>query len=92
MSALDRDPITYQNDSIEGEEEEDNIDTANEISISQAVLEEAPLPDNTDRKISHKMVATPKDYPLSEQVRLEQGINSNASPDRNTTAGFTDRA
>ena len=70
MSAQEKEPNSYHNDSIE-DEEEDNIGTVNEISISQQVLEEAPLPDSTDRKISLKMIATPKDYALSEQVRLE---------------------
>ena len=34
------------------------------------------------------MVATPKDCPQSATVRKEQGLSSNASPDRHTASGY----
>ena len=66
LSMLEKDPVT--DGSIEGE---GDGDTMNELSMSQAVLEEAPFPDNMDRKRSVNVIGSQKDYPLTAQTRLE---------------------
>ena len=86
LSAYGKDPILCDDGSMDILEGEDSGgDTVNELSMSQAVLEEAPLPESMDRKRSANaltMTVTPKDYPKSAHVRTEQGLNSQASPHR----------
>lgn len=65
-AAFEKDQLNYDG-SVDVLDGQDGADTLNEISISQAVLEEAPLPDNMDRKRQsmNTMIEMKKDYPLS---------------------------
>ena len=48
MSLYDKEQPTY--DGSIDIDKQDVADTVNELSLSQAILEEAPLPDNFDHK------------------------------------------
>ena len=86
-SVFDKEQPTYDG-SIDVDK--DAGDTINELSISQAILEEAPLPDNMDHKRSSvNTLTTPKDFPLSAQIVQEHQseIKVNTSPDRHSAFG-----
>ena len=69
VNGLSLDKVLAYDESLEPEA--DAVDTLNELSLSQAVLEEAPLPDTAECKRSLNTFQSPKDY----QARMPVNIN-----------------